>query len=310
MFWSGKKVLITGAYGFIGSHLTIKLLNKQADVAVLVRPASNPWRLQPYLSHLTVLHASIQNEQEVMQAVQQFQPDYIFHLAAYGTDAAKQNQQEAIAVNVIGTMNIVNAAKTVNCQKIIQLGSSSEYGDKTERIYEDMVLEPVDLYGSTKAAATMLAHQLANEYDLAFVTLRPFGVFGEKEDTHKLFSYVIQMILSHQEVKLTACLQYRDYCYVENIVDGMLLAAANPEVKRDIFNIGTGQGHPLTYFVDLIYEKIGTDQRPYYGAIPNRINERNAPIPDTTKIQRLLGWKPNVSVEEGLQKTIAYYKRQ
>lgn len=303
-----KKVLVTGAYGFIGSHLIKQLVKENASIAVIIREHSNPWRVQEYLPHLKKYEANIQNRAAICRIIHEFQPDYIFHLAAYGTNPSNRNDLLAYETNIVGTMNILFAAKDTNCKKIICLGSSSEYGDKKEKIHEDMLLEPVDIYGSTKAASTIISHQLAQEYKLPIITLRAFNIFGEAEDNHKLFSHIIGKVLRGDAVKLTPCDQYRDYSYVGNIVDGLILAATYEGSNNMILNIASGNAHPLRYFVDLLYQHLGTNQVPLYGAIPKRENERNAPIPDITKIQEVLGWTPAVSIEEGIKKTIAWYK--
>ncbi len=303
-----KKVLVTGAYGFIGSHLIKKLVKENATIAVIVRKDSNPWRVQEYLPQLKIYEANIQNRPEICRIIHDFQPDYIFHLAAYGTNPNNRNDLLAFETNILGTMNILFAAKDTNCQKIICLGSSSEYGDKKEQIHEEMLLEPVDIYGSTKAAATIISHQLAQEYKIPIVTLRAFNIFGEAEDNHKLFSHIIEKVLRGEDVHLTTCDQYRDYSYVGNIVDGLILATTNENSGNMILNIASGEARPLRYFVDLIFQHLDTKQVPLYGAIPKRENERDAPIPDITKIQTTLGWTPAVSIEEGIKKTIAWYK--
>lgn len=304
-----KRVLVTGGYGFIGSHLIRRLLHEKAQVAVVVRETSNPWRIQDVVKDILVFPANIVDSADVVNVVKQFNPHYIFHLAAYGVNSAQKNYLEALQVNVLGTINIVNAARTVGCEKIINLGSSSEYGDKSERIHENMTLEPVDIYGSTKAAATILAHQMSSESKMPIVTLRPFGVFGEGEDPHKLFGHIIQCMLKNQDVELTPCEQYRDYCYVGNIVDGMVAAALSPSINNHIFNIASGEVQQLKYFVNLIFKHMNTSNKPLYGAISYRKNERNCPFPDISKIKTFLLWEPSITLEEGIIRTIDWYKQ-
>ena len=284
--FENKRVLITGGFGFIGSHLVRRLLQEKAQVAVLVRQTSNPWRVNDLLKDIQVFTADIQDTISVLNVVLEYSPDYIFHLAAYGVNSSQTSFKDALQINVLGTINIVHAAKEAGCEKVINLGSSSEYGDKSTPIHEEMGLAPVDLYGSTKAAATLISHQIAKEADTPIVTLRPFGVFGEMENTHKLFGYIIRSLVNNQEVKLTSCEQFRDYCYVGNIIDGMVLAALEPSVKNEIFNIGSGQALPLKQLVTLIFNNIHTHQKPQYGAIPDRTNERNCPLPDINKIKK------------------------
>ncbi|MBW3496108.1 NAD(P)-dependent oxidoreductase [Bacillus sp. FDAARGOS_1420] len=306
--FENKTFLITGGYGFIGSHLIRRLLNLQAKIVLFIRTSSNPWRLKDALKNIETYEVDIRNKMQVQDAIKKINPDYIFHLAAYGVNSAHTDYINAIETNIIGTCNIIQAAKLVNCKKIINMGSSSEYGNKMEPIHEKMLLTPVDIYGSTKAAGTILAHQIASENNISLITLRPFGIFGEAEDPHKLFSYIILQVLQNKDVNLTLCNQLRDYCYIENIIDVCILAVENTTVQNEIFNIGSGNIYPLKHYVELLYKHLNTNSRPNYGAIPSRTNERWLPEADIQKIKNFLSWEPRITIEEGIIKTINWYK--
>ncbi|MFJ8219150.1 NAD-dependent epimerase/dehydratase family protein [Bacillus cereus] len=306
--FKNKTFLITGGYGFIGSHLVRRLLNLQAKIVLLIRTSSNSWRLNDILKNIETYEIDIRNKKQVQDAIKKVNPDYIFHLAAYGVNSAHTDYMHAIETNIIGTCNIIQAAKLVNCKKVIHMGSSSEYGNKMEPIHENMRLSPVDIYGSTKAAATILAHQIASENNINLITLRPFGIFGETEEPHKIFSYIILQVLQNKDVNLTLCNQLRDYCYIENIIDACILAVENTTVQNDIFNIGSGTIHPLKYYVELLFKHLNTNSRPNYGAISSRINERWIPEADVHKIKESLSWEPRINIEEGIIKTINWYK--
>ncbi|MGE6551252.1 NAD-dependent epimerase/dehydratase family protein [Bacillus mycoides] len=306
--FENKTFLITGGYGFIGSHLIRRLLNLQAKIVLFIRTSSNPWRLKDALKNIETYEVDIRNKMQVQDAIKKINPDYIFHLAAYGVNSAHTDYINAIETNIIGTCNIIQAAKFVNCKKIINMGSSSEYGNKMEPIHEKMLLTPVDIYGSTKAAGTILAHQIASENNISLITLRPFGIFGEAEDPHKLFSYIILQVLQNKDVNLTLCNQLRDYCYIENIIDVCILAVENTTVQNEIFNIGSGNIYPLKHYVELLYKHLNTNSRPNYGAIPSRTNERWLPEADIQKIKNFLSWEPRITIEEGIIKTINWYK--
>ncbi|MED0939801.1 NAD(P)-dependent oxidoreductase [Bacillus mobilis] len=306
--FKNKTFLITGGYGFIGSHLVRRLLNLQANIVLLIRTSSNSWRLNDILKNIETYEIDIRDKKQVQDAIKKVNPDYIFHLAAYGVNSAHTDYMHAIEANIIGTCNIIQAAKLVNCKKIIHMGSSSEYGNKMEPIHENMLLTPVDIYGSTKAAATILAHQIASENNINLITLRPFGIFGEAEEPHKIFSYIILQVLQNKDVNLTLCNQLRDYCYIENIIDACILAVENTTVQNDIFNIGSGNIYPLKHYVELLFKHLNTNSRPNYGAISSRTNERWIPEADVHKIKESLSWEPRINIEEGIIKTINWYK--
>jgi nucleoside-diphosphate-sugar epimerase len=308
MSLKGKKVLITGAYGFIGSHLVSPLLDEGAEVSVLVREHSNPWRLKEKLHHVCVYKGDVADSLRVSQIVHTIKPDFIFHLAAYGVDRMNKQIQQAIKTNIIGTVNIIEAAIAANCEKVINLGSSLEYGYSDQKLSEDMRLNPLDIYGSTKAASTILAHQIAKAGNLKLVTIRLFNTFGEKEAPQKLFSYVILQLLKDKEVKLSSGEQYRDYLYIENYIDGLILAAKNKNVQNDILNMGSGQALPIKFYVQKLFQLIDPEKKPLFGTISYTENDRMLAEPDIQKVKDTLKWQQRISLEEGMERTINWYK--
>lgn len=306
--FENKKVLVIGGCGFIGSHLVTRLISYGAKIFIICRRNNSRYRIQDTLKEIEFYNVDITNSLEIDKYIKKITPDYVFHLAAYGVDSAQKEYIPAVNVNVMGTVNILNALKDIGCKKFINVGSCAEYGDINQIMTEDMYPNPVSIYGSTKAASTIIAHQIARENNISIATLRPFGIFGEGEEKHKLFCYVILSILENKDANLTPCEQFRDYCYVENIVDGLLLAAENDTIKNEIFNIGNGVSFPLRYYIDLIFREIGTNKKPNWGSIQYRENEMWNPTPDINKIQSILNWKPRIDVEEGIKRTISWFK--
>lgn len=305
----GKKVLITGGCGFLGSHLVKRMLSIGANVYIMTRKNTNTWRIKEELNEIQMLYTDITDEAETEERIKKTKPDYVFHLAAYGVDSSKREYIAAAKTNIIGTINIMNSLKSVGCRKVVNVGSCAEYGDRLEAMKENMNPEPVSVYGSTKACATIMAHQMAHENNINIVTLRPFGIFGEGEERHKLFCHIIVSILENRNVELTSCEQFRDYCYVENIIDGMIMAAESDSVKNSIFNIASGSLKPLSYYVGMIFKNMNTDKKPLYGSIKQRENEMWTPEADIGKIRSVLGWEPRIDVEEGIKKTISWYEK-
>lgn len=303
-----KRVLVTGGSGFVGSHMARRMLKENARVYVMVRADSDLWRIADILAEVEAIRADIRDYQAVTRIIKAIQPEYVFHTAAYGVDSRQKDFSLAAETNVLGTINIISALQGIDCRKLVNIGSCMEYGDKKEPIPEDARLEPFNTYGSTKAAATIVAHQLAKDYGLDIVTLRAFGIFGENEGSHKFFPHIILSILKGSDVLLTACEQFRDYCYIENILDAMVMAAVDREIKNEIFNVGSGVIRQLKFYVDLVYQHIQGSTRPIYGAVPYRPDEVWRPHPDTAKIRSMLNWAPRVSLEDGLVRTINWYR--
>jgi len=243
-FFENKKVLITGGFGFIGSHLCKRLIGQNADV-VIISKYCDTFRLKDYLAEIKSYDLDIADAEGVQKVMDDEKTDYVFHLAAYGVNAKDNDYMQAINTNIIGSINVLNALKKNGCRKFVNMGTSSEYGDQESR--EDVALKPTNIYGSTKASSTIMLHQIARNSNIDIVTLRPFNIFGEGEEPHKLFCEVITKVLRNEKVELTECTQYRDYTHISNIIDGLLLAAESEVAKNEIFNIASGETYPLRY---------------------------------------------------------------
>ncbi len=304
-----NNVLVTGASGFIGSHVAQRMVKENARVSVLVRETSDLWRLDDVKTDIEICRADVRDYGQLETCIKNVKPDYVFHMAAYGVDSRQKDYFRAAETNIIGMVNLIESLKQTGCVKFLNIGSCMEYGDKKEIVKEDAALEPFNIYGSTKAAATIMAHQLAAENKIDIVTLRAFGIFGENEGSHKFFPHIILSLLNGSAVNLTACEQYRDYCYIDNIIDGFILAAKDKNCKNAIFNIGSGTVHHLKYYVDMVYALMKNNSKPNYGAIPYRPDEVWKPHPDIGKIRNKLKWEPNISLTDGLIRTIAWYKK-
>ena len=307
--FTNKKVLITGASGFIGSHLTRRMVKANARAAIMVRAASDLWRIEDIRDSVAIHFADLRDQAQVENCIKETRPDYVFHLGAYGVDSRQKDMAKAVSTNVLGTVHLINALIQTGCDKLLNIGSCMEYGNKQEKIREDATLHPFNIYGSSKAAATLIAHQLASENNLPLITLRAFGIFGENEGSHKFFPRIILALLQGREVNLTGCTQFRDYCYVGNLVDAFLLAAQAKSCRNEIFNIGSGTIQPLKYYVEMVYAHLKCTGRPNYGAIPYRPDEVWYPHPDISKIKTVLKWEPKVSLEDGLARTIEWYQK-
>lgn len=307
-YFNGKRVLVTGANGFLGSHIVERMVKQNADLSIIVRESSDLWRIEEFIKYINIFNGDLRDRSRLVESIKKIEPEIIFHMAAYGVDSRQNDIFDAVNTNLVGTVNILSAIGKIGCEKFINTGTSMQYGNKEGMIDENMSYSPNNIYGSTKAAATIMAHQLAGDMDINIATIIPFGVFGEKEGGHKFFPHVILSILKNKEVPLTSCDQYRDYCYVENIIDGFLMAAEAQHVKNDIYNIGNGMNKQLKHYVNLIEKEIGVDAKINYGTLEHRKNDLWNPLPNVDKIINTLGWQPKIPIEEGIKKTVDWYK--
>lgn len=303
-----KRVLVTGGGGFIGSHLVEELIRVGAKVYVMDLAAKPSWKLQEFSEDIQYFPCDIRSFDAVDKVIEASQPLFIYHLSAYGVDAKDQEINKAIDTNVKGMIHVVKSANKHSCKMVINVGTCAEYGNNKYPIDEQTVLKPMNTYGSTKACASLIGHQLARQYDLSMVTLRLFGVFGEREAMHKVFCQSITTLLKDEDLQLTSCMQERDYCYIKNIIDALLLIPCHSELKDEVFNIGMGEIYPLKYYIQLIRLLVGGEGKLLFGRINHRKNELWTPQPNTNKIRGFLDWEPRYSLEEGLKRTIDWYR--
>lgn len=305
---NGKRILVTGGGGFIGSHLLPRLLDAGAEVTVAAVSAEPPWRLAAYSGAYLLATADIADKDAISAVFASVQPHAVVHLAAYGVDSAMQDVSDAACINVLGMANVLSAMKASGCRRIVALGSSSEYGNHDGLISEDTPLRPENIYGSTKAAATTIAHQYAPQNDIGIVTLRPFGVYGEAEPPHKLFCHAILKMLRNEDLELTPCKQQRDYCYAGDIAEAIIASLKHESLRNNIFNLGSGETHTLHHYIEALRRIIAPSSQVIYGALAYRTHEIWAPTPDIRRARERLGWQSTHDLQTGLEKTAAWFR--
>ena len=305
---AGKRFLVTGGGGFIGSHLVRLLLKSGCEAVVLEPTGVMPWRMAGIPDAFSLYAADVADSKAVAEIMAQVRPDGIFHLAAYGVDSADQDIQEALRVNVLGIVSVLEAMRQTGCRRIVAMGSGAEYGSCEGLIDETTVLRPRSIYGSAKAAATVIAHQWAGQHDIGIVTLRPFGVYGDAEPRHKLFCHVILSLLDGEDVALTPCGQCRDYCHAADVAAALAACMADVSVNGQVFNVGSGELRPIRQYVERIRSMIDSPGRVLYGALPYRKDEVWTPAPDIRRIREHIGWQPVIGLQQGLERTVAWYR--
>ena len=197
-YFNGRRVLVTGANGFLGSHIVERMVKQNADLSIIARESSDLWRIEEFIKDLNIFNGDLRDSSRLNEFIRKIKPEIIFHMAAYGVDSKQKDIFDAVNINLIGTVNMLSAIGKIGCEKFINIGTSMQYGNKEGMIDENMSYSPNNIYGSTKASATIMAHQLAGDMDINIATIIPFGVFGEKEGSHKFFPHVILSILKNK----------------------------------------------------------------------------------------------------------------
>ena len=309
---SGKTIFLTGATGFIGSHLLKRLIKEGCNVHVSIRESSALWRIEDFKDNFVHHIIDLTDFKAVKSAIQQVKPDVIFHLAAYGVDYRQQDIHQAIDVNIIASVNLFEAFLANNGQKFIHTGSCFEYGQKNKPISEFDLLDPTSVYGATKTSSVHLLVSMAKSMRSGgLVILRPFGVFGEYEGLHRFVPQVIDELKSGHTVQMTSGEQIRDYIYIDDLIDAYVLASIVPlKNKVEIINIGSGKGIAMKDLALIISKQLGAiNDLLQFGALPYRLDEMMCLIANVDKAKSLLGWGPKVPIEKGIEHTIKWYSQ-
>jgi len=289
----GKKVLITGATGFLGSHLLHKLVRKRCNVIILKRSFSNIWRIKDIHQ---IKSYDIDNI-EIERIFNENEIEGIIHLA---TDYGKKNNNDVIRMS---------KANIELPTELLALGT--KHGIKffvNTHTYAD---SKYNLYAAMKNAFMEIAKFFIANYQLKFINLRLEYLYGERDDYTKFIPFVIKSVLESKVIKATKGEQKRDFIYVQDVVEAYLKVLDNLENFSEgfvEFEIGTGKSVSLNYFVSKIEEEIGKKANIKWGAVPYGKNEIFDSRARIEKAKKYLGWHSKYDICSGLKKTIDWYK--
>jgi UDP-glucose 4-epimerase len=307
-----KKILVTGATGFIGSFLIPKLVDRGYDIAIISRLRSNRLRLRKLLSKVKIYKADLLNTRNTHQAVLEFQPEVIIHLAAYYSAQHRlQEIRRIIDANVLGTVNLIEAAKDAGVKLFVNTSSCFVYKRCENKLKETSPLEPFNFYALTKILAEQSCSFYAQKYGLNCVTLRLFPPYGSCDHKRKLIPYLIESFIKGKSPRLTSGKQKWDFIYAQDIADAYLRVLAHfPFPKRhEIFNVGTGTAVSIRELVLNLKKIMHTDLEPAWGKIPEREDEFYFLRADISKAGRMLIWRPKINIlKRGLELTAISYR--
>jgi NAD dependent epimerase/dehydratase len=306
-------VLITGADGFIGSHLTELLVKSGYQVKALSQYNSfNNWGwLEDVdcLDKIEVLTGDVRDPHYCKHITKGV--DVIFHLAALIAIPYSYIAPDSyVDTNIKGTLNICQAALENGCKKIIHTSTSEVYGTaQYVPIDENHPLQPQSPYSATKIAADMMAMSFFNAFNLPVVVARPFNTYGPRQSARAVIPTIItQIATGNKEIKLGDVTPTRDFNYVEDTCRGFLELANCDEAVGQVVNIGSNFEISVGDVLNLIKEIMGSDVQ--FIIDEQRIRPEKSEVfrlwCDNTKIERLTGFKPSFSIREGLQKTVAW----
>ena len=314
MYWQGEKVLVTGAGGFIGSHLTEEVVRLGANTRVFLRYNSRddkgligklPKSIQ---DSLEVFVGDIKDPEAVRKSVKGC--DMVFHLAALiAIPYSYVNPFDFVQTNVLGTANILNACLDNNISKIVHTSTSEVYGTaRYVPIDEEHPIQPQSPYSASKVSADALAMSYFCSFGLPVSIIRPFNTFGPRQSLRAIIPTIVLQALKKDEIKVGSIKPTRDFNFIDDTVDSFILMAENEKSIGEVINIGSGKEITIE---DLVYKiakimnkevKIITEEA--------RVRPERSEVfrlcANNKKAKEILDWSPKISLEEGLEKVIAW----
>ncbi|CAN5187888.1 SDR family NAD(P)-dependent oxidoreductase [soil metagenome] len=309
-----RRALITGASGFIGSHLARSLIRTGWSVVAVGRSNAAAGRLGDIRDQIEFAEADLCDRQGLERAIENASPDVIFHLAADTSvrrfDGNWDAVDRALDTNFKGTLNLVRAAQASGSVKsLIRTGGLEEYGRGVVPSDEEQREEPTSPYSASQTAATHWCQMLQPYLDFSVVTLRPALTYGPGQDNSFLIPALIQALLRGQRFTINS-MHRRDYVYIDDLIAAMLLVAARADpLGGRVINISSAKACSVPDVGQTIARLMQKE---------HLLDVRDAPSPGALEtVQgrndlalKLLNWEPKVGLEEGLQRTIASYSRR
>jgi len=302
-FFLDKAVLVTGASGFIGRHLLDQLAGQSAHITTISRNQGEfPTDIEQYA-------LDIGDEQALRDCITTCRPEYIIHLAAFKERSpAVESLYTALETNLIGTLNIFSAAKdTKSVKSIITLGTAEEYGNNLLPFHETARESPASPYSFSKLCVTHLGELFWRLYDLPVVVIRPTLAYGPGQGTDMFLPALITALRDNEPFSMTPGDQTRDFIYVGDLVEALLLAAQTPRSRGQVINIGSGKPVKLSELAGMVGQMMGKSGLVRLGGKPYRKTEVMDYYVDLKKAEDLLYWHARTSLHDGIEKTIAYY---
>jgi UDP-glucose 4-epimerase len=307
-----RTFLVTGGAGFIGSHIAEALVRRGDRVRVLDNLSTGFLsNLDPIRGEIEFIKGDLVDAPLVARAVQGV--DFVFHEAALASvPRSMEHPLDTHASCVTGAVTLLDAARRAGVRRVVYASSSSVYGDQpASSKRENDLPSPISPYGAAKLAAEYYCRAFAASFPLETVSIRYFNVFGPRQDPGSPYSAVIPLfitaILSGQRPVIYGDgLQSRDFTFVGNVVEGNLMAADAPGVSGRVFNVAMGGSINLLCLLASLNRLLGTDVQPIHAdPRPGDIRESMA---DITMARRDLGYEPRIALEEGLARSIEYYR--
>lgn len=304
-----KRILITGASGFVGANLLRRLLQQGHETHVILRRQHQPWRLAGLFDSFQKHELDVGDYDAMAALVHAIKPEWVFHLAAYGAYPSQLGFRRMLETNVMGAAALLDASSKAGVEVYIQTGSSSEYGYKAQATEETERLDPNSHYAITKAAATHYCQFTAKTLNLNAITLRLYSIYGPYEHPNRLVPSLILHGLRQTFPPLVSPRTARDFLYIDDAVDAILCVANSNSMQRGaVYNVCSGIQTSLGEIVDVAARVLQIPGRPAWSTMEARSWDSDKWVGSPERIKKDLDWTACVDLETGLRRTIKWFR--
>ncbi len=285
-----KKIIIFGGSGFLGRNVLESINKNKFEV---ISANSNQCNLEDLDSVKRIINSE--------------KPNIIINFAFKGVGSRQAFDFAYLQKNLLMSSNVLLAAIDKNIEKIIQIGSSNEYGDSKDKINEDHILNPKTIYGTSKAVCSLSSLEIARSFNLPLIIIRPFNVYGPFDNKSVIYNLILTL-LTGKTPSLTKGEQFRDYLYSVDFANifSELLNNLNKLKNGEIYNLASGEGVYLNEIFNLVFKLLEKESK--FESIPYNENEYFSQIADVNKLRKIIKIEKSVSLEKGLSHTINWVR--
>lgn len=318
MQWSNKTILVTGAGGFIGSHLTETLVDRGSHVKAFVHYNSrNNWGLlellpDEKLHNIELIMGDLKDGDAILQAIDDI--DIVYHLGSIiSIPYSYQHPRDTIETNILGTLNLLSAARKNDIEKFIHTSTSEVYGTaKYVPIDEKHSLQGQSPYSASKIGADSIAESFYRTYDIPLAIIRPFNTYGPRQSARAVIPAIITQVIAKDRIFLGSLDTTRDFTFIRDTISGFIKIAESNASIGEIINIGSNCEISIRELVNKILGILEKDVEIITES--RRIRPANSEVRrlwcDNTKAKKMLNWSPTVKMEDGLRQTISWLSEQ
>ena len=300
-------VLLTGATGFIGSHLTRLLVDRGEEVSVIVKPSSSRWRIADVEKRVHVIESDIGDRARVTAAIRDNSPDVCIHLAWHGWSGPSLTAEENLS-SLAASAELLRTLADVGCRRFVGVGTCFEYKNTGDVLSENVLADPADLYGVCKYSVSAIAEALSRITTMEAAWARVFLVYGPYDDRRRLVPSLALSLIRGEVARTTLGEQLRDVLHVSDAASAIWAVAQSRQTGP--INVASGVPVSVAEIAREIGAIVGRPELLELGALPYRASEPLMLVADTRLLNQQVGWSPRHTLKTGLTDTIDWWRAQ